>query len=1040
MLKKIKTIIAMICCAAMIITFIPVMGSVYADEEDQGTVQTQTQAQTGSKTEKAAATKAASYTVQFEDWDGSVLKTETVSEGDSATPPADPSRKGYEFKGWDGNFASVKGDMTIRAKYTTKHIYRVEVNYILKDTNAPAADPYIVEIPYGTDWDAVSPQVTGYKLEDQAQSTVSGSINESSSTRQSIDVYYVPDTDIQYKVEHYQEGLDGKYTKVDEETKSAPGNSTVTAEKKSYEGFECITKDLSAKITADSETVIKIYYDRETYGIYFTTKGTYYPTVYAKYGEDVSAEIAAVLGETPEREGYTFTDWTGDTGATVMPARDLHINAEYEGKAANYRVVHWVQKADLTGYDYYSSEEMSGLSDTQVQFNIKTDIKHFEYSTTNTKNQTEAAKIINGNGNTVVNLYYDRKTYKVIYKIAAYGTQPLTEYKTISAPYGSAIEVPSVDGVKAKFYEMQGITDPTAAGTPKFYLWLNPDAGLYWINQPATMPDPSNETGGYTELRATFSTGAFYDFSYRRYCQELDGTYSAVPTRKTDFAFGTNNLHLSNNLTGFTLSEYRYTPFGSLDETTFGEWKPATDATVVYDYGITETRYTRNSYTVDFISEDTKVKTDTKQYEEAVDATEDGDDYFIPTNKPEGDYVFAGWYEDDNYTKKATATKMPADNKIYYAKWMPPYYTVTFDAAGGSDIDEQQIVKGKALDSTVTNTVRPGYTFLGWYYESGKRYDMDAPVNRNTKLTAKWKAADNIKYTIKHVMKSTGEVLYQEEGTGSMDEVIDAQSLAPGDDDYPAQSVIADVASKSMNLSVDESKNVITFYYSPFTETSYTVNYIAVDMEGNETKMETKNVKTQSIVVTERAKSFDGYVPAVYYIKQVLGSDESTNVINFYYTTNAAAKYTIEHYKVALDGTVTLADKEVKYGPVGATVTAAEKTYEGYSFDSRRSEDTMTGMVRTASDSRGELILEMFYNEESEAIPLITEEPKAKTKEKTVTKKTKPATGSTASVKTANSVKTGDTSDMAPFIIIMMLAAAGGAVVLAGKKGKRKNK
>ena len=48
------------------------------------------------------------YTVTFKDDDGTVLKTETVAEGGSATPPNNPSKAStseysYTFAGWSGS-------------------------------------------------------------------------------------------------------------------------------------------------------------------------------------------------------------------------------------------------------------------------------------------------------------------------------------------------------------------------------------------------------------------------------------------------------------------------------------------------------------------------------------------------------------------------------------------------------------------------------------------------------------------------------------------------------------------------------------------------------------------------------------------------------------------------------------------------------------------------------------------------------------------------------------------------------------------------
>ena len=59
------------------------------------------------------------FTVTFEDWDGTVLKTEIVEYGEDATPPEDPVREYYVFDGWDGDYNIVTEDVTIVATYTS---------------------------------------------------------------------------------------------------------------------------------------------------------------------------------------------------------------------------------------------------------------------------------------------------------------------------------------------------------------------------------------------------------------------------------------------------------------------------------------------------------------------------------------------------------------------------------------------------------------------------------------------------------------------------------------------------------------------------------------------------------------------------------------------------------------------------------------------------------------------------------------------------------------------------------------------------------
>jgi uncharacterized repeat protein (TIGR02543 family) len=80
--------------------------------------------------------------VTFVDWDGTVLRTETVEDGTSASAPADPVREGYTFTGWDpSDFSNITGDLTVTAQYTI-NTYSVVFD---ADGGTPAPPEQLIE-------------------------------------------------------------------------------------------------------------------------------------------------------------------------------------------------------------------------------------------------------------------------------------------------------------------------------------------------------------------------------------------------------------------------------------------------------------------------------------------------------------------------------------------------------------------------------------------------------------------------------------------------------------------------------------------------------------------------------------------------------------------------------------------------------------------------------------------------------------------------------------------------------------------------------
>lgn len=76
------------------------------------------------------------YNVSFQDFDGTILKSEIVKCGEAASAPTDPLREGYTFAGWNKDFSYVVEDTVITAEYIriTETAFKVDTVTVTSDT------------------------------------------------------------------------------------------------------------------------------------------------------------------------------------------------------------------------------------------------------------------------------------------------------------------------------------------------------------------------------------------------------------------------------------------------------------------------------------------------------------------------------------------------------------------------------------------------------------------------------------------------------------------------------------------------------------------------------------------------------------------------------------------------------------------------------------------------------------------------------------------------------------------------------------------
>jgi len=67
----------------------------------------------------SAVFKILTFKVSFVNFDGSLLsEPQTIDYGSSATAPANPTRSGYTFTGWNKNFSNITADIIVTAQYS----------------------------------------------------------------------------------------------------------------------------------------------------------------------------------------------------------------------------------------------------------------------------------------------------------------------------------------------------------------------------------------------------------------------------------------------------------------------------------------------------------------------------------------------------------------------------------------------------------------------------------------------------------------------------------------------------------------------------------------------------------------------------------------------------------------------------------------------------------------------------------------------------------------------------------------------------------
>lgn len=319
----------------------------------------------------------------------------------------------------------------------------IVINYVF-DNGDIAFEPYGASIAKGSAFNATvkSPTVVGYdpfrRIDgdyiDAKEIVIDlQSVNENIT----INVIYEPAL-VEFQIHHHLQNInDDEYSLPDEYITKAyglTGSKIPDALAMDIEGFSPLAYEKDIIIAADGSTVVEIKYDRNYYLVSFEMAGGYgTDPVYARYGTPVGANP-------PTRHGYVFAGWelisyadaapsdkqkstydiNGEGKTIDLPAANLKYLAKWTTQLTTYTMVFWKENIDDNGFTYWGYldglQAMSGSvvsgSDRAEEADGVTDQEHFTYCDA----LTDKDVIVEGDGSTIVNVYYTRNRYTITFK------------------------------------------------------------------------------------------------------------------------------------------------------------------------------------------------------------------------------------------------------------------------------------------------------------------------------------------------------------------------------------------------------------------------------------------------------------------------------------------------------------------------------------------------------------------------------------------------------------------------------------------------
>lgn len=635
-----------------------------------------------------------------------------------------------------------------------------------------------------------------------------------------------------YKVRHVRQSLDGTYndeSMAEYETLTGNvGQKTEATANRSYEGFQALVPE-QVTIAPSGDITVSVYYARKEFTTYFKTGDPdqdFYETFL--YGTNQSTPAQ------PNIPGKIFQNWeyVDESGVAhvwtpgVQPGKDMVVSAKYDIPfQASYRVNYWYQKPtdevdlpdDQKTYDLINTETKTQNVNTPVVYDTTSrESTYMKYNSAKTV-AANTGKTVSGDGETVVNVYYDRPVMTItkVYYNTDTGVEDHREsYRGI---YGhSTDKVPMLE--KKYRWTAYNDSDSNNMNFPKTFVkdnrFMKDDYHIEYHARVLAAPSVKDvfivlhyqnidgswsmdmekymgklETYSYSSFYTYFNNTAAYTYEYYQWTngeQEFTDNVSATNPALTKYNQGDRIYVIRNN---------------TLQNDFDGDGKSYLHVYV-----------SRNQFNLRFANADNNL---VKLYYDAPlsNAHNELDNPIKPSSVP-AHYVFAGWYTVGsmyNETKLGPDAKMPDHDLVIYAKWEEPHVKVTVEGNGAtSELPSVvDIPKLGSVHKDIPNIPsKDGYWFAGWFKDANftQPFDVNESISHDMTIYAKWVGREQANWEIRYVDEAGRVLASSVTGIGNLYSVLFENALSIRD-------YAPDFASKNLTLSSANDTNVLTFVY-----------------------------------------------------------------------------------------------------------------------------------------------------------------------------------------------------------------------------------